>query len=214
MKKLNFIIVIFVIILSSCQNDNKDVKNDNIETNNENVDNMNKTSSILTKIDATEIPDNVIKLIGQDWMLITAGNKDSFNTMTASWGGLGEMWGKHVSMITVRDIRYTYEFLEKNESYTLSFFTEDYKGALQICGSKSGRDTDKIKESGLTPKVLESGLMGFEQARLIIECKKLYAEPIKAKSFIDRKILDDFYTAETAMHTLYIGEITNVWIKK
>lgn len=161
-----------------------------------------------------DISENVIKLIGKDWMLITAGGENSFNTMTASWGALGEIWSKPVSIITVRDIRYTYEFLENNEHYTLSFFPDEYKDALTILGTKSGRDSDKVKESGLTPLPLENGTIGFKEAKLVIECKKLYAEPFKKASFIDETVYENIYEkGENSMHTLYIGEIINVYIK-
>lgn len=169
------------------------------------------------KIDVKDIPDNIVQLISEDWMLVTAGQESSFNTMTASWGGMGFIWEKPVSFITIRDGRYTYQFLEKEDSFTLSFFTEEYRGALKICGSKSGRDTDKVKEAGLTPAVTPSGLMTFGEARLIVECKKMFVDPISPESFTaDRKkqMVEDFYTKETALHTLFISEITNVWIKK
>lgn len=169
------------------------------------------------KIEAKEIPDNIIQLISEDWMLVTAGNKTFYNTMTASWGGIGYIWEKPVSFMFIRDIRYTYEFLEKEDGFTLSFFTEENRGALRIAGTKSGRDTDKIKEIGLTPIETPSGLMSFGEARLIIECKKIFVAPLDSESFVENyktKLLEDFYTAEVATHTLFISEITNVWMKK
>ena len=108
---------------------------------------MNK----FIEIDPQELTDNVFKLIGRDWMLITAGDERRCNTMTASWGGLGVQWNANVAVSFVRPSRYTYEFLEKGKYYTLSFFDSGYRRALQLCGSKSGRDTDKIKEAELTP---------------------------------------------------------------
>lgn len=206
MKKIFLLFVLLGVLIMSCQNKKVENQEETIKTE--------QQETKLVKIDVTEIPDNVVKLISQDWMLITSGNSNSFNTMTASWGFLGEIWGKHSSIIAVRDSRYTYEFLENNDTYTLSFFSEDYRDALNICGTRSGRDTDKIKESGLTPKKMDSGLMSFEEARLIIECRKLYSEPFQRECFADKSILEKIYDDETSMHTMYIGEIMNVWMKK
>jgi flavin reductase (DIM6/NTAB) family NADH-FMN oxidoreductase RutF len=207
MKKINLLFLILTLIVMSCNNsENKVNSEQNVETSNK--------AKVWKKIKPTEISDNVIKLISEDWMLITAGNSGFFNTMTASWGFLGEIWGKNASVILVRDTRYTHEFLESNDSYTLSFFPEDYRAALSYCGSVSGRDTDKVKESGLTAKELESGLMSFEEARLIIECKKMYSQPFLRNSFVDINILENIYADEESIHTMYFGEIINVWIKE
>lgn len=169
------------------------------------------------KIEAIDLPDNVIQLISKDWMLITAGEKDSFNTMTASWGGMGYIWEKPSSFIFVRDSRYTYQFLQKEESFTLSFFTEKYRGALRICGTKSGRDTDKIKEAKLTPIETPSGLMSFGEARMIIECKKMLVQELDNNNLTEAyksKIMEEAYSGETSKHQMFISEITNIWLKK
>lgn len=169
------------------------------------------------KIEANELPDNVFQLIGQEWMLVTAGNKESFNTMTASWGGLTYVWERPASIAYIRDTRYTYQFLQKEESFTLSFFTEDYRGALRICGTKSGRDTDKVKEAGLTPIETPSGLMSFGEARMIIECKKMLVQELDYANLTEpykAKIMEESYNNEPSKHQLFISEITNIWIKK
>ena len=103
--------------------------------------------SDFIKINPEEIKDNPFKLIGKDWGLVTAGTKDSFNTMTVSWGGVGIMWNKPVAYTFIRPQRYTFEFLEKNDHFTLSFYGEEYRKALSFCGSKSGRDYDKPAET-------------------------------------------------------------------
>ena len=103
------------------------------------------------EISVEELKDNPFTLINKDWMLITAGNEKSHNTMTASWGGVGELWGKYVSTIYVRPQRYTLEFVEREDYYSLCFFGPEYRQALNFCGTKSGRDFDKDKETGLTP---------------------------------------------------------------
>ena len=162
------------------------------------------------KTDLNRIDENPFKLIGSDWMLITAGDKNSFNTMTASWGGLGVLWNKPVSYIFVRPTRYTYEFLEKNKSYSLSFFDEKYRKALSICGAKSGRDTDKVKEAGLTPVESGNGVVHFDEAKLVLECTKMYYQDIEPANFLDSSI-SGFYNND--YHRLYIGEIAEI-IKK
>ncbi len=159
-----------------------------------------------------EIKDNPFKLIASDWMLITAGHKDSFNTMTASWGGLGHLWNKNVAFIFIRPNRYTYQFTEKNEYFTLCFFEEKYRNILNVCGSKSGRNFDKIKSTGLIPLETKEKNIYFEQARLVLECRKLYYDDIKPQFMLDKKI-ESLYPKKD-YHRLYIGEIINVVSKE
>ena len=104
----------------------------------------------MKKIAPKDIDKNVIKLIGQDWMLVTAGDQEKFNMMTASWGSMGYLWNKPVVMVFVRPQRYTFEFTEKKDEFTLSFFDEKYRHALNVCGSVSGRDVNKVQESART----------------------------------------------------------------
>ena len=152
-----------------------------------------------------EIGDNPFKLIGDDWMLITAGTLDSWNTMTASWGGMGHLWDKNICICFVRPTRHTYQFMEKNTGFTLSFFDEKYREALTFCGSQSGRNVDKAKKTGLTPVAMESGAVYFEQARLVVECTKLYFQDLDPGHFLDSSI-HDFY-ASRDYHRMYIGEV-------
>ena len=140
--------------------------------------------SNFTTIKPQEVPDNVFKLIGDDWMLITAGEPDNFNTMTASWGGMGILWNMPVAICYIRPQRHTFGFVEKSDYYTLSFFGKEHRRILNFCGSKSGRDYDKVKETGLRPFTTEKGNIGFDQARLIMECKKLYADDLKQDHFL------------------------------
>ena len=112
----------------------------------------------MTIIEPNMIDRNVFQLIGSDWMLITAGTPESYNTMTASWGGMGVLWGKNVCFCFIRPTRHTYQFIEKADVFSLSFFEERYRGALEICGTKSGRDIDKAAATGLIP--VAGGLPG------------------------------------------------------
>lgn len=154
--------------------------------------------------------ENPFELIGEQWMLITAGDKDSFNTMTASWGCLGWLWNKPVAVVFVRPERYTHDFIEKKDTLTLSFFPESCRKALQICGTRSGRDCNKIQEAGLIPVELESGAMTFEQARLTVECRKLFKSEMKESEFLDRKVFAQWYSG-AGLHTVYVLEIKKIW---
>jgi len=155
--------------------------------------------------------DNVFSLIGKDWMLITAGTVDNYNTMTASWGGLGHLWNKNVCFVFVRPSRYTYEFMEKNDTFSLSFFTEEWRKALTICGTRSGRDIDKAKETGLKPILGNHNTTVFEQARLIIECKKIYYQDFDPARFLDPSIEKNYNGSN--YHRMYIGEILRISAK-
>lgn len=160
-----------------------------------------------------DITDNYIKLIGDKWMLVTAGDSSRFNTMTASWGGVGYLWNKPVVFVFIRPQRYTFDFLEANDSFTLSFFEEKYRPALSICGSVSGRDTDKVQKTGLTPNVTANGHVTFKEARLVLECKKMYADFLNPEAFINKQIIEDTYKAKD-FHKMYVAEIVNAWEEK
>lgn len=163
------------------------------------------------EIKASEIKESPVKLFSKDWSLITAGDENGYNTMTASWGGVGELWNKDVCFIFVRPQRYTYEFIEKNEFFTVSFYNEEYKKALSFCGSKSGRDYDKAKETGLTPMFVD-GTTTFEQAKLTVICRKIAYQDMKPDGFIDKSI-DKNYAAGD-YHRVYVGEIVKVLERK
>ena len=160
----------------------------------------------LREITPEQIQDNPIKLIGKEWMLITAGQESQFNMMTASWGGVGFLWGMPVSFCFVRPQRYTYEFMEAYTNYTLSFYGSKYRDMLNLCGTKSGRDIDKVTATGLTPVTGSSGAVYFAEARLVIECRKLYTHDFEAQKFLDPDIPPKIYAAGD-YHRMYVGEI-------
>lgn len=164
------------------------------------------------EIKPEQFTDNTFKLIGSDWMLITAGTLDSYNTMTASWGGFGILWNKNVCFCVVRPTRHTYNFIEKSGAFSLSFFDDKYRKALQFCGSHSGRDVDKAASTGLTPVAGDNGTVYFNEARLVIECKKLYFQDIDPKNFMDIA-LDKNYPLKD-YHRMYIGEISKSFFHK
>lgn len=163
------------------------------------------------QISPEQIPGNIIKLLSQDWMLITAGDAGKYNTMTASWGGLGHLYGKPVSFCFINPARYTYQFMEKGGTYTLTFYTETYRDALQFCGTHSGKDTDKVKATGLTPIVTPTGTPAYAEAWLILECRKMVSQSFTPEALSDEKLHTEW--SGKAMHKMYIGEILNVWVK-
>lgn len=158
------------------------------------------------------ISESAFKLVGKDWMLVTAGNLQKYNTMTASWGGFGILWGKNVCFCVIRPQRYTYEFIESTDKFTLSFFEEKYRDALRFCGTSSGRDVDKIAASGLTPVESKEGIVHFNEAKLVIECRKIYFQDLNPGNFLDPSIEKNYPNKD--YHRMYIGEITGCYIKK
>ena len=155
---------------------------------------------------------NPFTKIGSEWMLITAGDESGCNTMTASWGGLGVLWGKNVATCYIRPQRYTKKFVDANDTFTLSFYGPEHKQALSICGSKSGRDCDKVKEAGLTPYFVD-GTAAFEEADMVFVCKKLYEDEIRPENFIAKENDEKWYP-EKDYHTVYIAEITKVLVRE
>lgn len=169
----------------------------------------------MRKIELKDLNDNFFEAISKEWMLVTAGSKDKFNTMTASWGGTGELWGTPVAFVFIRPERYTFEFMERSECFTLSFLGYENKDIHKICGSKSGRDTDKIGETGLRPVFTEQGNILYEQSRLSLECRKLYTDTIKEGCFVDKSLLGRWYgEGRGGLHHMYIGEIQNAWLRE
>ncbi|MBQ9913243.1 MAG: flavin reductase [Clostridia bacterium] len=165
----------------------------------------------MKKIDIKELKGNAVSLFDDKWCLITAGIGDDYNTMTASWGAMGELWNKDVCFCFIRPQRHTYEFMEKNELFTLSFFGEEYRKALTFCGRNSGRDCDKAKETGLTP-VETDGSVSFEESEIIIVLRKVAYQDIKPEGFIDETIDGKNYP-EKDYHRMYIGEVVSCYVK-
>ncbi len=162
-------------------------------------------SNELQAVDPCLITDNAFKAISADWMLVTAGDIQSYNTMTASWGALGELWNKKIAICFVRPVRHTYSFLEKTNHFTLSFFEESFRGMLKFCGTKSGRDVDKMTLPGLTAVAGKTGSVYFAEARLVLECTKVYTHDLDPKRFLEAAIDDEY--PEKDYHRMYIGEI-------
>ncbi|MBS5934256.1 MAG: flavin reductase [Clostridiales bacterium] len=159
-----------------------------------------------------EIDENVGKLIGKDWMLVTAKKDNQINTMTASWGGLGVMWGRDVAYTVIRPQRFTKKFVDGSTHFSLSFYDNKYRETLSYLGKVSGRDEDKISKSGLTVAE-ELDTPYFEEAKLVLICKKMFAQPLNENSFLDTSLIEKWYPNRD-YHELYIAEIEKVLIKK
>lgn len=148
------------------------------------------------------------QLIGKEWMLIAAEKELKVNAMTASWGGLGVMWGKNVAFIVIRPQRFTREFVEAADMFSLNFFDESHRDKLGYFGAVSGRDEDKIGKSGLEV-VDELDAPYFAEANKVIVCRKLYAQPYGQEFFIDRQCDTSWYPQKD-YHTLYVGEVVHI----
>lgn len=165
----------------------------------------------MKEINIKKLKESAASLFDDRWALITAGNEKSWNTMTASWGALGELWNKDVCFCFIRPQRYTYEFTEKEEYFTVSFFGEEHKKALAYCGRNSGRDVDKAKETGLTPLSVGASV-SFEEAEIVLLCRKLAFQDIRPEGFVDPTI-DKACYPDKDYHRMYIGEIVSCFVK-
>ena len=168
---------------------------------------------MLETCDVKRLEQNVFSMIGDGWMLITAGTPERCNTMTASWGGLGILWGSNVATCYVRPQRYTFGFMEANNYFSLSFFDAAYREQLKLCGTKSGRDTDKIKECGFTVFPGAGETPCIQEASLVLVCRKLYAQDLSPKCFTVPEVAEQWYP-EQDYHRMYIGEIVEACRKK
>ena len=162
-----------------------------------------------------ELQQNAAKLIGQQWMLVTAGTAESFNCMTASWGGLGFLWNRPVAFIFVRPNRHTVTFIEQQEKLSLSFMPESYRQDLIFCGRNSGRDVDKLAHTSLKPLTLPSGTPAFADADLILDCRKMFKSTMQQADFLNwAEVSPAFYADDNPLHTLYICEISETLVRE
>lgn len=164
---------------------------------------------------APEALENVFKLIGKDWMLITAAGKDEsgrerINTMTASWGGMGVLWNKPVAFCFIRPQRFTYTLTEQSERFSLSFLAEEHRPALRLCGTVCGKDTDKLAQAGLHAAT-ENGVPYIQEARLVLICRKLYTDMLREECFVDPTLLSNYKDGD--FHRVYAVEIEKAYIR-
>ncbi len=161
----------------------------------------------FTEIDIRKYcEESPLSLIGDQWALLSAGDENGWNTMTVSWGQTGVLWNKNVATVYIRPQRHTLKFVEKSENFSLSFFPPEHHQALAFCGSHSGRDCDKAKETGLTP-FFGAGSVWFQEAKLVLVCRKLYRQPLLPECFWDSETEQKCYPGKD-YHICFIGEIT------
>ena len=160
------------------------------------------------KIDICDVNDSFVRLIRDDWALLTAGEKGNYNTMTVSWGGVGVLWGKNVAFIFVRDSRYTKEFIDANEFFSITFLSGQYRDALNYCGSHSGRDEDKFAAAGLT-LATRHNIPYVDEGNFVLLCEKMSATRITEDSFLLPEIKEKWYK-DGDMHTMYVAEIIDI----
>jgi flavin reductase (DIM6/NTAB) family NADH-FMN oxidoreductase RutF len=171
-----------------------------------------KFEDLFYEISYREFNCSISEMIGHDYLLLTAGNEESYNTMTIGWGAMGFIWQRPVFYVPVRPQRYTYEFMEKNSCFTVSYFGDEYREALSICGSKSGRDCDKVKLAGLTPLRTPFASVAFSEASVIFECRKIYFEDMNPENILDESILRNYPAKD--FHRIYTGQIEKIWKRK
>lgn len=168
----------------------------------------------MKEVNYKDLNINPFNLIGGEWMLVTAGNEqDGCNTMTASWGGLGCLWGHNdpVATIYIRPSRYTKTFIDKEDRFTLCVMDKSFKKQMAYLGSVSGRDEDKIANAGLTP-VYTDNTTYFAEAKLVLICKKLYAQELTESGFFYTETIEQSYPLRD-YHTMYIGKIEKVLVR-
>lgn len=168
--------------------------------------------SEFKEINISELQKSPYKLFNKDWALLTAGNAESFNTMTVSWGGVGILWNKNVATVYVRRSRYTLEFMDSSEYFSLSFGGDSMRKAMTFCGKNSGRNYDKVKETGLTP-LFDCKAPYFSESKLVLICRKLFREEMNEESFIDKSLIDACYS-DSDYHVIFVGEIEKALIKE
>lgn len=207
------IIIPFMMLLAVCMTSGCTSSADNSDCS------VNSGSSVRSEIPADgkwheisplEIK-NSIELFDKDWMALAVGKKDDMNAMTISWGEIGELWGKPVLTVFVSSSRYTYEFMERSEYFTVTAFPKERRSSLQYIGTHSGRDGDKLKAAGLTPEFTDLGNPVFKEADLAVECRIIYKAPFNKEDIAPD--VAAIYDNGMGIHTMYIGEIVNVWRK-
>ncbi len=166
----------------------------------------------MKSISVSDINNNVFDLIGKGWMLVTAGDEQKVNTMTASWGALGVIWKKPAATVYLRPQRYTKEFVDAHDTFSLNFFGSGFRDEFTYLGSVSGRDEDKIAKVGLTTAFAD-GTPYFEEASMVLVCRKAYAQTFEESCFIDKNALVECYP-DNDLHTLYIGYIEQVLVQE
>jgi flavin reductase (DIM6/NTAB) family NADH-FMN oxidoreductase RutF len=217
--KIMAICILSSLVLASCNSKPSETQSETTAENQETKTNVEEMSfyDLFKRISPEEIGDNVFTLVGKDFTVITAGKENHYNAMTASWGGLGILFNKPVSWCILRANRYTLELIQEEKTYTLSYFPDEYKEQVMFLGSKSGRDSEKMKEVQLTAIQTPSDDMSFKEARLIIECRLTELTTVSPNDFYteeSKDFINEAYKEANDYHKLVFGEITHVWVRK
>ncbi len=172
---------------------------------------------LFVETSAEEFDENIFTLVNKDYSVITAGAVPEHNSMIASWGGYGIMFNKPVSWCFLRANRYTLEKMREGQSYTICYFSEEYKSDIMIFGTKSGRDSDKMNEVTLTPVSTPDGMPAYKEAKVIVECKLTSVTTVSKSDFYTqegRDFVQEGFDDAKDWHKLVFGEITHIWVKK
>ncbi len=167
----------------------------------------------MREISYHELTMNPVEAFRDDWMLLTAGNRETgCNTMTIGWGHVGSLWGLPVAAAYVRPERHTKPYLDREDYFTLTWFGKDYRRELLYLGSVSGKDEpDKIEKVGFHP-VYDEHSVWFEEANLVLVCRKLYADQFRPDHFYDQEIVEKNYP-DLRFHFAYFGEIRKIYVQ-
>lgn len=167
----------------------------------------------LRAVDPKTLKPEVYQAFGTQYALLTAGDRDCCNTMTIGWCQLGRLWNQPVCTVYVRPERYTYEFTEKHDYFTVSVMPLEAKQTMSFCGSKSGRDVDKIKECGLTLCYGKEDAPFFDEAELVLVCKKIYMQDLEPNGVLEDEKILSFYGENGGWHRMYVGRVEEAYLK-
>ena len=166
-------------------------------------------SSPLRRLIPAELMLRPFHLLDQEWALLVGG-REKPNPMTVSWGGLGTLWNRPVVTVYVRPTRFTFTLLEKHPEFTLNVLPASMKGALDLCGTRSGRDLDKWQAAGIAPEASEKvGVPRVKGAELSLECQMIATFKIDPSRFLDPSI-EELYPKKD-YHTAFVGEVLAAW---
>lgn len=224
MRKLTTIMLAtaLVITMGSCNQDPKQAAENEVAVS-ETADlsraqiKSKSFDQLFKSIDVKDIPGEPFTLISENYGILTVGNPDKFNSMITSWGGWGIQFGKPAVFHMLRSNRYTLELIREQDKYTVSFFDEKYKQDIMPFGRQSGRDSNKMTETQLSPVQTPNGRMAYKEASIILECTLqgvTTVSPDDFKNEDNRKFITDAYAETGDYHKIVFSEITNVWIRK
>lgn len=167
----------------------------------------------MKAIDILQLEKSAPRLIGQQWMLVSAGTPEKFNCMTASWGGLGFLWNRPVAFVFIRPNRHTIGFMDEQKRFTLSFMPESFRNDLIFCGRHSGSEVDKMAATSLKPVITDAGHVTYEEAELVLECRTMFRTSMQACDFLDRsEVAPKWYDENNPDHVMFIAEITSALV--